>query len=204
MSTPIHPVPAVQLELDGIEITDTGASVTGPVEPGRIEAALGALSRGESTMRWVVGDLVLALDDAQGAAETRVAIAGLGYSQAWLASSIEVARLVPAAHRRAGLAWGHHEVAARLELDEQQLWLGQAEAKGWTIREMAGKVDQWLARDQGGLDGVDGGAPVPPWKVPPVLARRIGEIVAMDADAWVLVHPKTGEARVFQGGEGRT
>lgn len=198
---PATPVIGTQLALEGIEITATGASVTGPIDTAGVVASLRGLSRAESTVRWVVGDLVLALDDAQGAAETRVAIAGLGYSQAWLATSIEVARLVPAAHRRPGLAWGHHEVAARLELDEQEWWLEVCEAKGWSIREFAAKVDEWQSRDQGALDGVESGPAAPSWKVPPVLARRIGEIVAMDADAWVLVHPKTGEARVFQGGE---
>lgn len=192
------PMVVAQLTLEGIEVSATGATVTGDIDPVAVVAGLGTLSRGESTMRWVVGDLVLALDDVQGAAETRVAIAGLGYSQSWLATSIEVARLVPPAHRRRGLSWGHHEVAARLELDEQPRWLEQAEAAGWSIRMMAGKVDEWQARDQGELDGVSTGAARAPWKVPPVLARRMGEILTMDPDAWLVVHPKTGEARLFQ------
>lgn len=191
----------LQLELAGVELSATGATVTGPIDPTAVVAGLAGVSRWETSARWVVGDLVLALDEAYGdPALTMRAIAGLGYEQAWLASSVEVCRRIPAGIRSPGLAWGHHAAVARVDGELRGLWLEQAEAKGWSVRVTEAKVAEWLGRDQGELDGVGGDDVAAPYRMPPVVGRRIGEILAMDSDAWVLVHPKTGDARLFRDG----
>lgn len=45
---------------------------------------------------------------------------------AWVSNSIEISR------RRESLTWGHHEAVASLSDDEQDKWLGLAEAGGWS------------------------------------------------------------------------
>ena len=211
-STDLAPGPALQLTLDGVELCETGATITGPIDPAAVVAGLHRLSRAETSTRWWVGDLFLALAAHEDEAAAYRAVAPLGYSASWLSTSIEVARRIPLAHRHAGLAWGHHEQVARdcigesfagdeLDHDDHMAavnrWLDQAAEAGWTIREMTAHVDAWEHRAQLQLPGTGGPAPRP-FKMPPAVTRRIGEVLAMDADAWVLVHPSTGEVRRFE------
>lgn len=214
MTTEVATYPALhaaQLSLDGIELGASGATVVGPIDPAAIVAGMSHLSRAESWTRWVVGDLFLALAAHHGDDALAIqAVAGLGYDPAWLSTSIEVARRIPAAHRHGGLSWGHHEQVARDCIGESfdgdpldhdghmaavNRWLDRAAEAGWTIREMRHHVDEWENRAQLPLPGVGGGGSSRPYKVPPVVVKRIGEVLAMDPQAWIAVHPSTGEVR---------
>lgn len=188
----------------GLAPSPTGVTVDLEVaDHATVIGALTNLSRAESWSRWVVGDLFAALVELHDGdtAAAIVEVAGLGYSTAWLTTSIEVAARVPAAHRRSDLSFGHHEVVARdtVPVDDQPRWLADAKAMGWTVRQLAQAVDEWERRDQGELEGT-GGRRSRPWRLPPRVARRVGEIVAADPDAWVLVHPSTGEVRRYANG----
>lgn len=215
MTTDQLPIP-LNAPLAGVELSMTGAAVTGALEPDEVAGMLGRLATTEGWTRWVAGDLVLALDAQLGdPAATMRLIAPLGFDQAWLGSAVAVAERVPAGIRRTALPWGvHAEVARLVAPDDEDLdpgdgwtadhvfrdrWLEEAVSGRWTVRGTRERVDRWLTRDQGALDGVGEGDPVSPYRLPPVLAREIGQILAVDPDAWLAVHPKTREARLLNG-----
>lgn len=62
-----------------------------------------------------------------------------GISPSTLRSYQWVAERVPPAIRHPGLSWSHHRAVSALEPVEQSALLDQAEAEGWSVRELA----QW-------------------------------------------------------------
>lgn len=52
-----------------------------------------------------------------------------------------VAGNVPPAVRRADLSWRHHRAVAKLVPSEQETWLKQAIAEGWSYRELLEAID---------------------------------------------------------------
>lgn len=186
-----------QLQIPGITVTDTGATIVGPVDHDAVLAAMNRLSRSASWTRWIVGDLYWALvadDDGDQAAAT-AAVAELGFDQAWLATSIDIAAAVPPANRRPGLSWGHHEAVAHLDVDVQSAWLGRAVACGWTVRTLRQAVKDDA---QAQLDLGDDDEPVVPrrrQKLTAAVVARIFETAAVSPSGWVRVCPATGEVR---------
>lgn len=201
--TMIEPT-AGQLELPGLEVSELGARVVGPVDVDAVTTALGRLSRGESWTRWMAGDLFLALaaqhdvehpDEPEGAgvAAAYVAVAPLGFAQAWLNQAIAVSQRVPVDHRRPGLSWGHHRAVAvdDVPAGDQSMWLGWAVANGWSVRQLEAAVEEWRGRDQEKLD-----LPDPPPRIPSAAVARIVEAAALSPDGWVLVHAGDWAVRV--------
>lgn len=208
--TMIEPaVVGAQLELPGLEVSELGAWVVGPVDVDAVTAALGRLSRGETWTRWMAGDLFLALAAAYdlehpgevegaGVAAAFVAVSPLGFAPAWLNQAIEVSRRVPVDRRRAGLSWGHHRAVAvdDVPAGDQGMWLGRAVANGWSVRQLEAAILEWLSADQGQLE-----LPDPPPRIPPAAVARIVEAAALTDDGWVLVH--VGDWAVRAPGAGR-
>jgi hypothetical protein len=202
----ITPTSTVGLELAGVELTELGAVVTGPIDQAAVVDALGRLSRNEAWTRWTVGDLFLALaaaadeeltDEPAGAgrAAAYVAVASLGFSASWLNQAIVVSERVPVGVRRVGLSWGHHRVVAVEDVPsaDQGRWLGLAVANSWSVKQLEAAVDEWRRRDQ---DELDLGEPDAPPRIPPSALARIVEAAALASDGWVLVHPGDWAVRV--------
>jgi len=120
-----------------LPVDATGLSV--PVDAATALAALPRVRRLGAAVRWVQGDLVLALIDGDTSRlwEARQIIDGLDLDdQPSLQKSIAVAMLVPRERRRAALSWSHHAAVAGLEPEQQVRWLGEAEERGLTVRQL--------------------------------------------------------------------
>ena len=59
---------------------------------------------------------------------------------------IWVCRKVPPERRREALSWSIHREVAALEVDDQEEWLGVAEANDWTVKELKEALTAWKAR----------------------------------------------------------
>jgi len=57
-----------------------------------------------------------------------------------------VSRKVPPERRREGLSWSIHREVAALQPDDQEIWLGMAEANDWTVKDLKEAVAAWKAR----------------------------------------------------------
>lgn len=196
-----------ELELQGVEFTDVGATIVGPVDVAQVAVRLSRLASSESWTRWVVGDLFLAIVAAHDGdrAPAYVAVAGAGFTAAWLNQAVAVSERVPVHLRRASLSWGHHRVVAVDGVDAavQDRMLGAAVAGGWTVRQLEEAVARWLRRDQAVLDvGDDETAPVP--RLPRRVVAAMFEAAGLSPSGWVSVHPASGRVRaISEGGERR-
>jgi hypothetical protein len=100
--------------------------------------AASAPARPESE-RWKLADsLVWSCSDAD---YERVG-SETGYSYATLLDLARVARRIPASRRRPSLSFGHHRRVASMLPAEQDWWLREAEARGWSC----GRFSRILAR----------------------------------------------------------
>lgn len=156
------------LELPGLTLTETSATLAGPIDRPNVLAAVNALLDRESMTKWQAGDLLAALvdDDDGDKARTFCEVDARRYSQAWLTSALVVAQAVPPDLRRAALSWGHHEVVAGMSHDEQHDWLGRAHRGGWSIRQLVQAIHDAA---QPRLPGT-GPAPKPPWRATSTLS----------------------------------
>lgn len=156
------------LELPGLTLTETSAIVAGPIDRPSVLAAVNALLDRESMTKWQAGDLLAALvdDDDGDRARTFCEVDARRYSQAWLTSALLVSQRVPPELRRPALSWGHHEVVAGMEPDDQDQWLGRAHREGWSIRVLVQAIHDAA---QPRLPGTTP-APKPPWRATSTLS----------------------------------
>ena len=94
-----------------------------------------ALGRVDRAYRWWVGDW-LNYGGGEYAERHAEALATTGLKQSSLKACKWVAEQIESVRRRTNLYWDHHLEVAALTPDEQDLWLGRAEAKGWTVKEL--------------------------------------------------------------------
>lgn len=73
--------------------------------------------------------------------ETYAQASDIGLSESTLQNYASVARKVPPLRRRATLPYSSHALVAALEPAEQDRWLAQAEAEGWSRRELKAAMD---------------------------------------------------------------
>lgn len=155
-------------ELPGLTLTETSATVDGPIDRPSVLAAVNALLDRESMTKWQAGDLLAALvdDDDGDRARTFCEVDARRYSQAWLTSALLVSQRVAPELRRPALSWGHHEVVAGMEPDDQDTWLGRAHREGWSIRVLVQAIHDAA---QPRLPGTTP-PPKPPWRATSTLS----------------------------------
>ena len=173
----------------GLELSATGAALVGPLDRPAVLAAVTALLGRESATRWQVGDLMVALiaDDDGDPARTFRQMAGAGYEQAWLTNSIAVAVAVTPDRRRPTLSWGHHELVAHLDPDDQGRLLGLAVAANWTKTQLARQLDDEARAGQEQLDTGDTGHREPPrW---PAIRTAVSEAWKHDPTKVLVLYP---------------
>jgi len=148
--------PATHLEplaLPGLAALPFDATgLTDAVDAETALLALPRLRRVGAAVRWLHGDLVLALIDGDLGRlwEAFQEIGDLDLDdRPSLMRSIYVAHAVPRHRRRPALSWSHHQAVAGLEPDEQERWLLQAEASGFTVNALEKAIAADLADDEG-------------------------------------------------------
>lgn len=123
-----------ELALRG-EVTETALVLPSDLDFEEWEEVGRTLGRVESGRQWWVGDWLNQGERnygegyAQGMDATGLAYNTLNNCR-WVASRFANTR------RRVNLTWGHHEVVAGDEPDDQDHWLDWAEQYGWTVREL--------------------------------------------------------------------
>ncbi len=125
-----------------------GTGLTGPVDPDTIRAALPSLRRVGAAVRWLQGDLVLAIVDRDTSRlhEAWQMIGDLDLDdRPSLMRSIAVAYAIPRERRRSSLSWSHHQAVAGLEPDEQERWLERAESGSLTVNALERQIADELA-----------------------------------------------------------
>lgn len=89
---------------------------------------------------WLIGDWLGFGETVYGEMYAQgVAVTGLAEST--LQNYASVARKVPPPRRRATLPYSSHALVAKLEPAEQDRWLTEAEANGWSRRELAAAMN---------------------------------------------------------------
>jgi hypothetical protein len=97
-----------------------------------IGALLGRIARSTA---WWIGDW-LCYGEATYLERYAQAVDDLGLHPQTLMNCASVCRRVARRQRRAGLSFSHHAEVASLDPEEQDRWLGRAEAEGWSRSEL--------------------------------------------------------------------
>lgn len=125
---------AQDLEKEGL-LTPTSLVLTHEVTRDQYEALGFWLGRMHDSMRWAIGDFLLAGERIFGHEAWDMQEA-LGISIDSKQQYMRVSEAVLPHIRNAKLSWSHHRTLAPLTETEQEVWLEKAEANGWTNREM--------------------------------------------------------------------
>lgn len=194
---------ALTLFDDGPPLPVDAVGLSGPIDPAAALAALPRLRRFGGAVRWIQGDLVLAVieNDLSRLWEARQILEGMDLDdQPSLQKSIAVAMRIPHHRRRPGLSWSHHRAVAGLT-DEtgasdtvlQDRWLDEAEERRLTVHDLEAEISASLADDDVQEPLID--PPAPPW------TKSHGAAVseldrAFGADAVVVVVHRDGSVTV--------
>lgn len=202
---------SMALTLPGLDLpAATPLGLTAPITETTAVAALTVLRGADTSMRWLTGDLVLAIaaehsrrhpDEPAGnsMAHAFQTIASLDLKpRAALAHDIEVARLVPHARRRPELTWAHHEAVLTaggntpIEAgDPRDRWLDAAVEGRWTVARLRDAITQVQADPLPLGDG----RRRKPFRLPAAMTAAIGAIWAGGAEP-VVVSPDGGVQRL--------
>ena len=128
------------LSITQIEATPTGLVVRGNV-PFDVWLAYGeGLQRVDAAVDWALGDWLVLGENAYGETYSQAMAMWPEAKYKTLANAKSVANRVERSRRKETLSWSHHEAVARLEPEDQVHWLAQAEANGWTVRELRAQI----------------------------------------------------------------
>ncbi len=162
--------------------------LTAHVTPEQALAALPRLGRLSGSLRWVHGDLVLAVieGDTSRLHEAWQRIEGLDLDdRPSLMRSVAVAMAIPHQRRRPGLSWSHHRAVAGLDPDEQDRRLEEAETARWTVAALERAIADDLADDD---DEPLFPPPPKPWtKAHAAVLARVDEAFAADPTCAVVL-----------------
>ncbi|HJQ03554.1 MAG TPA: LmbU family transcriptional regulator [Jatrophihabitans sp.] len=142
------------------------------------------LARIADTSAWCLGDwLVHGQERFRERYQSAIKSVGLDYQT--LRNYAWVARKFPASRRRYQLSVQHHAEVASLDADEQDRWLGQAEAKGWSRNELRIRI----RAAAGQLPAVTGVVTVPRFSVTQQYLQRwraAAELSCTSLEGWLV------------------
>lgn len=126
--------------LDSLEesgaLTATSLRIIGTdITADQYEALGGLLGRMHETMRWAIGDYILAGEYMFGQDAYQLQEA-LGISAESRGQYVRVAQAIPYEARRSELTWSHHRAVYKRNPDERDHWLRLAVENAWTKSEM--------------------------------------------------------------------
>ncbi len=156
---------STQLALPG-EVTATSLTLPMNLSFEQWDAVGKQLARAERAVMWWMGDWWNYGDRAYG--ELAAQAAGSEYEyETWRAASWVSSR-IESVRRRTVLPWSLHREVAALPPDQQDELLTQAEAEGWTVRDMRRAVRRMKAGTRGTAEWPKGKYRViyadPPWE----------------------------------------
>jgi transposase len=115
-------------------ITPVGMIIPQDVTPDEL-LDVGSFVKGiESSIQWVVGDLINALEKVWGDSYKQVA-EQLGYERSTVYQWAYVCRKVSIRIEKP-LTFGHHQLVAKMSPEEQETWLRRAYEGNWSISQM--------------------------------------------------------------------
>lgn len=148
-----------QLALPGLDITTTGARLVGPAADLDLDAILDTtahLRRVDNVANWLLGDLFMAhLSKTEDPAETTATFDAQQHDDAHLSRCVALAVAVPHEVRRPGLTWSHHWEVRRLDVEDQERWLADADAQGWSVRDLRKAMAAAAAAAEPPLPGME-------------------------------------------------
>ena len=102
----------------------------------------------EQALPWIIGDWLLYGETKWGEMYAQ-AMDVTNYSYSRLSTFVYVCRAIPIGRRRDDLSFGHHEVVAPLEPDEQDAWLQIAASRKLSVHDLARAIAGEPTRDAG-------------------------------------------------------
>jgi len=109
-----------------------------------------ALSQMSKSIHWWIGDWVLAGEDAPWGEKYAQALDATTFVIGTLQNDVFVCSRIPFSLRNENLTWTHHYLVAGLEtLEERAYWLEQADAAGWTTRQLRDALREYRQDDAG-------------------------------------------------------
>lgn len=163
-SSPVLP-PAVEVAL-----TETTWTPLGDLSFDEWADAFERLQRMSRCCNWWLGDALI-YGEARFGEKYAQAIDLTGLEYQTIANIASVSRLVAPEHRRESLSWSHHQAVANLPAGEQDKWLQEAEAEGYTRNRLRSR-----------LQGTPKDAPDPDQQLAPTHIIRISVKVVADSD----------------------
>jgi hypothetical protein len=166
------PPAKVPADLDAFPGTRTEVSLTLPkgLSYKQTERLLGVIGVIERASPWWGCDALLYAEAAFGEERFSQIAEALGWAPDVLSTRLWVARAVAPARRRETLSFSHHAEVAALEADDQDYWLGLAEAgealpngetKPWSKTHLRGELRVLVPRNPRGRKGKRRTSPAP-------------------------------------------
>ena len=124
------------ITLGGFRLVETGVEITGRPDWGNMVGAWAFAKRANRSAGFWLADLMrYARKRPDWAGKLSQLIDHTGLS-AKTVKNIEAVGAIPPSRRRDDVEFGHHEVVAPLEPEEQVAWLERAAEHGWNVREL--------------------------------------------------------------------
>jgi hypothetical protein len=119
----------------------TGLQVDGEVTREDWEATGKLLKQLDSSLQWLIGDLIVCGEYHQWGEQKAIAEA-FDFEYSTIRDFAYVARNVEMSVRTDKLSFGHHKLVAGLKGNEQSYWLDKAIAEGWSIKDLNDALNQ--------------------------------------------------------------
>lgn len=119
----------------------TGLVVDGEVTQSDWEQTGKLLKQLDSSMQWLIGDLIVCGEYHKWGDQKQIAEA-FGFEYATIRNFAYVCRKVEMSIRSDKLSFGHHQVIASLSPDEQAHWLEKANVNDWSIKRLSESLNR--------------------------------------------------------------
>lgn len=116
-------------------LSETGLRLPATISREDYEKLGVTLGRIHESMRWAIGDYILAGEQLFGQDAYQLS-ESLGISPESRQQYVRVSQAIEPPRRRGELTWSHHRAVASLEAEDQDRWLADAVEKGWTKGEL--------------------------------------------------------------------
>ncbi len=128
------------LSVGKFTVTRTGLILDGEPSWQEWQLFMAGLDGVHSSIAWVIGDACCAIEMQYGDEGIQLTNSFPDFELPRLLQYRWVAEHVEYDTRVSNLSWAHHRLIASLDDEDQEYYLAEAEAEGWTTRELADKL----------------------------------------------------------------